>query len=68
MSVTVKIDTKTKNAKLFLEYIKTLPFVEVNEPEQRYNVETEKAIEEAKAKKGIIKTNSHQDLMKKLKQ
>lgn len=50
MATIVRIDSRSKAAKLLLEYIKTLPFVEVEE-KPRYNAETEKAI--AKAKKGM---------------
>ena len=41
----IAIDTDKKQAALFLEYVKTLPFVKVySEP----NTETRKAIEDAK--------------------
>lgn len=49
MVITIKIDKRSKQAKAFYEYLKTLPFVEFREP--RYNKETEKAIQEAKSKK-----------------
>lgn len=49
MEITIKIDRRTKQAKVFYEYLKTLPFVEFEEP--RYNKETEKAIKEAKSGK-----------------
>lgn len=66
MATLVRIDNRTKAAKLFLEYIKTLSFVKVEDNKPRYNAETEKAINEARARKGIIKTKNHADLMKKL--
>lgn len=47
MEITIKIDRRSKQAKLFYEYMKTLPFIEVQEP--RYNEETEKAIIDAKS-------------------
>jgi antitoxin component of RelBE/YafQ-DinJ toxin-antitoxin module len=50
-----------------LEYIKTLPFVEVEQESPRYNEETEKAMKEARKGKGIIKTKNHEDLMEKLR-
>ncbi len=47
MEITIKIDKRSKQAKMFYEYMKTLPFVELQEP--RYNDETEKAIKDAKS-------------------
>jgi|GEM_PF-536163 len=35
MEITIKIDKRSKQAKAFYEYLKTLPFVELGEP--RYN-------------------------------
>ncbi|WP_254526698.1 MULTISPECIES: hypothetical protein [unclassified Sphingobacterium] len=49
MEITIKIDKRSKQAKVFYEYLKTLPFVEIQE--SRYNKETEKAIKEAKSGK-----------------
>ncbi|MEC3879777.1 hypothetical protein [Parapedobacter sp. 10938] len=46
MEITIKIDKRSKQAKVFYEYLKTLPFVELEGP--HYNKETEKAIKEAK--------------------
>jgi len=66
MATVIKIDNRTKAAKLFIEYVKTLSFVKVEDDQPRYNAETEKAIKEARAGKGIIKTKNHADLMKKL--
>jgi antitoxin component of RelBE/YafQ-DinJ toxin-antitoxin module len=67
MTTIVKVKNRSKAAKLFLEYIKTLPFVEVEQESPRYNQETEKAMKEARAGKGIIKTKNHEDLIKKLR-
>jgi len=67
MTTIVKVNNRSKAAKLFLEYIKTLPFVEVEQESPRYNEETEKAMKEAREGKGIIKTKNHEDLMKKLR-
>jgi antitoxin component of RelBE/YafQ-DinJ toxin-antitoxin module len=58
---------KSKVTKLFLEYIKTLSFAKVEDPEIIYNSETKKAIKEAREGKEIVKTNSHSDLMNKLR-
>ncbi len=49
MEVKIKIDKRSKQAKVFYEYLKTLPFVELEEI--RYNKETENAIKEAKSGK-----------------
>ena len=49
MEITIKIDKRSKQAKVFYEYLKTLPFVEIKK--SRYNKETEKAIKEAKSDK-----------------
>jgi len=37
MTTIVKVNNRSKAAKLFLEYIKTLPFVEVEQESPRYN-------------------------------
>lgn len=47
MEITIKIDERSEQAKAFYEYLKTLPFVEIQEP--RYNKDTEEAIKEAKS-------------------
>lgn len=67
MSTIIKIDSRSKAAKLFLEFVRTLPFAKIEETERVFNAETEKAIEEARSGKGIIKTDSHEDLMEKLR-
>lgn len=46
MEVKIKIDKRSKQAKAFYEYLKTLPFIELEEI--RYNKETENAIKDAK--------------------
>lgn len=53
MEITIKIDHRKKEAKAFLEFIKSLSFVKIEEVEttQRYNNETEKAIKEARSGK-----------------
>lgn len=40
-TITLKIDKRSKTAKIFLEYLKTLSFVTIEES-PRYNTETEK--------------------------
>lgn len=49
MEITIKIDRRSKQARVFYEYLKTLPFIELEEP--RYNKDTEKAIKEVKSGK-----------------
>ena len=49
MEITIKIDKRSKQAKVFYEYLKTLPFIEIEEP--RYNKDTEKAIKQVKSGK-----------------
>ena len=49
MEITIKLDKRSKQAKAFYEYLKTLPFVELGKP--RYNKVTELAIKEAKSRK-----------------
>lgn len=49
MEITIKIDERSRQAKAFYEYLKTLPFIELTEP--RYNKETEEAIKEVKSGK-----------------
>ncbi|MBV2227377.1 MAG: hypothetical protein KUL85_11010 [Sphingobacterium mizutaii] len=62
MEITIKIDKRSKQAKVFYEYLKTLPFVEIQE--SRYNKETEKAIKEAKS--GMTTKTSLDEFRKKL--
>ncbi|KGE13058.1 hypothetical protein [Sphingobacterium deserti] len=49
MEITIRIDKRSKQAKVFYEYLKTLPFVQLEEP--RYIKDTEKAIKEVKLRK-----------------
>lgn len=67
MTTIIKIDNRSKAAKLFLEYVKTLSFAVVEENERVFNVKTEKAIKEAQEGIGVTKTRSHSDLMEKLR-
>ncbi|MEQ9297193.1 MAG: hypothetical protein RIF33_01450 [Cyclobacteriaceae bacterium] len=64
--VTVHIDDKTEQAKAIVEMLKTFAFADVEEP-PRYNEETEQAIRDVRAGKGLIHTESHEDLMGKLR-
>lgn len=49
MEIKIKIDKRSQQAKVFYEYLKTLPFVEIEE--SRFNKDTKKAIKMAKAGK-----------------
>lgn len=64
--ITVKIKENSKEASALLEYLRSLSFVEIQE-KPRYNATTEKVIKEAREGKGLIHTESHADLMEKLR-
>lgn len=64
--ITIKIDERIKAGRVFLDFIKTLPFVSIQEEGKQLNAETEKAIKNIEAGKGLTKTTSHSDLMDKL--
>ena len=53
MEIVLKIDQRKKEAKALIEYLKNLPFVEIENMsnKKRYNTETEKAIDDARAGK-----------------
>jgi len=59
MEITIKIDKRSKQAKVFYEYLKTLPFVEIEEKGKKkkspYNPEFVKKVLESK--KDIEKGN-----------
>lgn len=46
MAVTLRVDTRSKASLRFIEFVRTLPFVKVEEPEKKPNSETIKAIED----------------------
>ncbi len=46
MAVVFRVDSRSKAALGFIEFIKTLPFVKVVEPVKKPNAETIKAIED----------------------
>jgi antitoxin component of RelBE/YafQ-DinJ toxin-antitoxin module len=64
MEITIKLDQRKKEVKALIEYLKNLPYIELEFKQHRYNAETEKVINEARKGKNIIKTRSHEDLMK----
>jgi len=56
MEFTIKIDERKKEAKALLEFLKNLPFVELDLEKPRYNTKTEKAINEARTGKTVKTT------------
>ena len=66
MEIVLKIDQRKKEAKALIEYLKNLPFVEIeNMPnKKRYNIETEKAIDDARS--GNTYPTNLQELRKQL--
>lgn len=65
MEITIKIDKRSKQAKAFFEYIKTLPFIEVETEKPRYNAETEKAIKDVREGR-VLKAKNSKDLFRQL--
>lgn len=51
MEITIKIDQRSKQAKALYEYLKSLPYVKVEERE--YNQKTKNAIKEAASGKNL---------------
>lgn len=50
MEITIKIDPRSKQAKAFLEYLKVLPFVQIEEKEKtNYSAEFSKKIKKGEA-------------------
>ena len=64
MEFTIKIDHRKKEAKALLEYLKSLPYIEIETEKPRYNAETEKAIQDARA--GKTYSTNLTDLRKQL--
>jgi len=64
MATIIKIDIRSKAAQAFLEFVKTLPFAEI-ENSKRYNAETEKVLKEVKEGK-TIKAKNSKELFKEL--
>lgn len=56
MEITIKFDQRKKETKALLDYLKSLPYIEVVTNKPRYNAETEKAIFDVKKGK-TEKTN-----------
>lgn len=56
---TLKLDTRNKAAKVFLEFVKTLSFVQIEEQkEETYNPEFVKKVLKARAEQGGIEVTS----------
>lgn len=66
MEITIKFDQRKKETKALLEYLKSLPYIEISLEKTRYNLETEKAIQEAKNGIGVVDAENVADLFKKL--
>lgn len=65
MDFVLKIDYRKKEAKALVEYLKNLSFVQII-PEQRYNDETEKAIQEVREGKNVKRAESASKLFEDL--
>jgi hypothetical protein len=48
MEITIRIDQRKKESRALLDFLKTLPFVELDFDKPRYNSETEKAIQDVR--------------------
>jgi antitoxin component of RelBE/YafQ-DinJ toxin-antitoxin module len=65
MAVTLRVDTRSKASLRFIEFVRTLPFVKVEEPEKKPNAETIKAIEDVEQGR-TIKVKNSKELFKNL--
>lgn len=63
MALTIKIDTRSKAAKLLVEYLRTLSFVKI---EEKYDPEFVEKIKRAEKEDGEV-MESAEDLWKSLK-
>lgn len=73
MATIIKIDSRSKSAKLFLEFVKTLSFAEIEEDKKtsrdlnrRLNAETEKVIADAKQGIGLSEVKDYKNLISQL--
>lgn len=65
--ITIKIDERSKAAKSFIEFMKTLSFITIQDNSKtRYNAETEKVINDAKKGIDVHSVKSSKELFKKL--
>lgn len=66
-TITIKIDERSKAAKSFIEFMKTLSFIKIlDKSETRYNAETEKVIKNAKKGIGVHTTKNAKDFFEKM--
>lgn len=72
MATIIKIDSRSKSAKLFLEFVKTLSFAEIETDDKttilnhRFNAETEKVIADAKQEIGLSEVKDYKNLINQL--
>ena len=66
MAVVIKIDERSEAAKLLVAYVKTLPFVSVQEEDNKLNSETEKVIADARKGKGVSRVKDYKNLVAQL--
>jgi len=66
MELIIKFDQRKKEVKALMEYLKSLPYIEVATEKPRYNAETEKIIKNASKGIGLNKATNSEDLFKKL--
>lgn len=66
MSVTVKIDTRSKAAKKLLAFLQTLSFVEIEEEKSPYDPEFVKMVKKSAASKERIKVEDIDGLWESL--
>lgn len=64
--ITINIDERSKAAKAFVEFIKQLPFVKIENEVPRYNIETEKVMSDSRKGVGVKKAKNSNDLFIKL--
>jgi hypothetical protein len=67
MPTIIRIDQRTKSAQMLIAYMQTLPFVQMEGGNRKFNRKTEKAMKEARKGIGVVNSKSHSDLMKNLK-
>lgn len=73
MELTLKLDTRSKDGKTLIDFLKNLSYVEVITPKKVYpisknipNTETRKAIDDAKRGIGLNKVKNSKELFKQL--
>lgn len=64
--ITIKIDERIKAGRVFLDFIKTLPFVSIQEEGKQFTAETEKVISDAKKGIDVTRVKNAKALFKEL--